>query len=191
MRHPPAWYPDPTGLHDHRWWDGVEWTAHVADAGTATLDPLPATPGGVGPAGAADPARDATGRTAGTGSGTGASTPGVAVTALVLGIVALLLGWVPFLGAVLGLGALVLAVVAVRRTRDRPGRGLATGGVLTAALGLTTGVATTVLALLVLVPGAGGGFGAIGREYLACMETRPAEVCEQRLADDVTALLGG
>jgi hypothetical protein len=37
---PAAWLPDPTGKHDHRWWDGDRWTEHVADAGQAAVDPL-------------------------------------------------------------------------------------------------------------------------------------------------------
>jgi hypothetical protein len=37
---PPAWHPDPTGRHDHRWWDGERWTEHVADAGQASVDPI-------------------------------------------------------------------------------------------------------------------------------------------------------
>jgi hypothetical protein len=40
MSHPAAWQPDPTGKHDHRWWDGERWTEHVADAGQAGVDPL-------------------------------------------------------------------------------------------------------------------------------------------------------
>jgi len=46
---PPAWYPDPAGRHEHRWWDGTQWTAHVADRGQAGLDPLegPGAPGTV------------------------------------------------------------------------------------------------------------------------------------------------
>jgi hypothetical protein len=27
----PDWYPDPTGIHHQRFWDGDGWTAHVAD----------------------------------------------------------------------------------------------------------------------------------------------------------------
>jgi hypothetical protein len=38
---PPAdWYPDPTGRHQHRYWDGARWTAWVADAGVTGRDPL-------------------------------------------------------------------------------------------------------------------------------------------------------
>jgi hypothetical protein len=40
VSHPAAWQPDPTGKHDHRWWDGERWTEHVADAGQAGVDPL-------------------------------------------------------------------------------------------------------------------------------------------------------
>ncbi len=40
MSSPAAWHPDPTGRHDHRYWDGERWTEHVADAGVASTDPL-------------------------------------------------------------------------------------------------------------------------------------------------------
>jgi hypothetical protein len=55
---PPAWHPDPTGKHDHRWWDGTQWTEHVADAGVAAIDPLDAggAPAGGGQAGTGAPA---------------------------------------------------------------------------------------------------------------------------------------
>lgn len=35
-----GWHPDPTGRHEHRWWDGSTWTAHAADAGVTVHDPL-------------------------------------------------------------------------------------------------------------------------------------------------------
>ncbi len=38
----PSWHPDPTGKHDHRYWDGTQWTEHVSDAGIASVDPLEA-----------------------------------------------------------------------------------------------------------------------------------------------------
>ena len=34
----PGWQPDPTGHHDHRYWDGSAWTDNVADAGVASTD---------------------------------------------------------------------------------------------------------------------------------------------------------
>lgn len=36
----PAWESDPTTRHEYRWWDGEEWTEHVADDGVQSLDPL-------------------------------------------------------------------------------------------------------------------------------------------------------
>jgi hypothetical protein len=51
---PAAWLPDPTGKHDHRWWDGDQWTEHVADAGQAAVDPL--GPGETPPAPSEGPA---------------------------------------------------------------------------------------------------------------------------------------
>jgi hypothetical protein len=38
---PPAnWYADPGGRHQYRYFDGTQWTDHVADGGRAGLDPL-------------------------------------------------------------------------------------------------------------------------------------------------------
>jgi Domain of unknown function (DUF4389)/Protein of unknown function (DUF2510) len=37
---PSAWYPDPTGRHQHRFWDGAAWTPHVADWGQTAFDPI-------------------------------------------------------------------------------------------------------------------------------------------------------
>ncbi len=37
---PASWYPDPTGEHEHRYWDGRNWTEHVASRGQQTVDPV-------------------------------------------------------------------------------------------------------------------------------------------------------
>ena len=37
-----GWQPDPTGKHDHRYWDGSQWTENVSDAGVASTDPYDA-----------------------------------------------------------------------------------------------------------------------------------------------------
>ncbi len=34
------WYPDPGGVHEHRYWDGVSWTDDVADHGHQSKAPL-------------------------------------------------------------------------------------------------------------------------------------------------------
>lgn len=48
---PAGWYPDPTGRHQHRYWQGATWTELVSDAGCTSNDPpvvvppLPGVPG--------------------------------------------------------------------------------------------------------------------------------------------------
>src|SRR5919202_1517493 len=42
--HPAGWHPDPVGRHEHRYWDGSQWTDHVADQGQMSTDPLQAAP---------------------------------------------------------------------------------------------------------------------------------------------------
>jgi hypothetical protein len=37
---PANWYPDPTGRHQYRYYDGTAWTEHVSDDGVTALDPL-------------------------------------------------------------------------------------------------------------------------------------------------------
>jgi hypothetical protein len=35
-----GWHRDPSGRHEHRWWDGRQWTPSVADGGATSTDPL-------------------------------------------------------------------------------------------------------------------------------------------------------
>jgi uncharacterized protein YxjI len=39
---PPDWYPDPSGRHEKRYWDGSSWTDHVASSGSQSIDALDA-----------------------------------------------------------------------------------------------------------------------------------------------------
>jgi hypothetical protein len=127
------WYPDPTGRYEYRYYNGVSWTADVSRDGERTVDPAatstseavrpPVTPGGplLGPSG-----------------GAGGMRNGKATAALVLGIVALGLSWVPFLfvaGAVCGLLAIAYGVVA-RRATPRDPRGFDGVGIILGAAAL-------------------------------------------------------
>ena len=38
------WEPDPSGRYELRWWDGTNWTEHVAQAGQPHVDPLGTAP---------------------------------------------------------------------------------------------------------------------------------------------------
>jgi hypothetical protein len=44
-----GWYPDPTGRHQHRYYDGTQWTDQAADAGVTVVDPLEPAPTSVAP----------------------------------------------------------------------------------------------------------------------------------------------
>ena len=72
---------------------------------------------------------------------------GMAIAALVLGIVALLLFWTVFGGILLGLVAIVLGVIALRRVRKgiAAGRGMAITGVVLGTLGLLGALAWAAL----------------------------------------------
>lgn len=41
---PPAWYPDPSGVAEWRYWDGRAWTADAAVAGQVMARPMPPPP---------------------------------------------------------------------------------------------------------------------------------------------------
>jgi uncharacterized protein YxjI len=41
MSQPADWYPDPSGRHEHRYWDGSRWTEHVASHGRQSVDSDP------------------------------------------------------------------------------------------------------------------------------------------------------
>lgn len=44
-RRPPGWYPDVTGRHQYRYWNGDAWTEEVADRGQVQHETPPAPPG--------------------------------------------------------------------------------------------------------------------------------------------------
>lgn len=75
---------------------------------------------------------------------------GLALTALVLGVAAFALGLAPFLGLLLGTAAVVLGVVAMRRSTRGVGRGWTVGlvglvGLVGGGLAVLTSLATSVL----------------------------------------------
>lgn len=176
---PPGWFPDPTGRHDHRWWDGAAWTGHVADAGVAGLDPLGTTV----PATAR-----ATWPPAPQGAPVVPSMPArrgvdpVAVVALLAGLVGLPLLFAPVIGLIAPTAALVLGLVARSRIRrsGRPGRGAATSGIVLGGIGLALSLIITV-ASVALLSDPDSELTLLFRDYLTCIETRSAEDCQREL----------
>jgi Protein of unknown function (DUF2510) len=129
-----GWYPDPMGRFEYRYHNGQAWTADVSTGGRRYVDPLSAA----GPPGApfAPP-------------GTGAASParragnGIALAGMVCGIVSLVIGWLPFVGliglvaAVVGLGLSIPGLLRGRETGER--KGFAIAGVVTSSAGILLG----------------------------------------------------
>jgi hypothetical protein len=237
VQNPAAWHPDPTGAHDHRWWDGERWTEHVADAGVAAVDPLPgaggpsqgdtagsttsegtqelgttdtraneatsaidhgAAPGaergrdgdaqGAGQAGSRQPAWTEGGPQqqpwgsdapqAGWGDQRRAAegplpASGLAITALVLGILSIPLGII-LIGGVLAIAAIICGAIAASRAKKgrAGGRGLAIGGIITGVVGLI------VTGMLIVAA------GSVVTEIAQCIEETGDQQFCQDLAED-------
>jgi hypothetical protein len=140
-----GWYPDPTGRFEYRFHNGQQWTADVAANGQRYVDPLPPPPPGV-PAGAPPvPPGAAQAPTGGRGNG-------MAVAAMVCGIVAVATSWIPLfgiLGLISGIVGLALGITALGRSR-RTGqrRGQAIAGIVTGSVGIALGIAGLVLTVV-------------------------------------------
>jgi Protein of unknown function (DUF2510) len=134
----PGWYPDPTRRFQHRYYNGVQWTADVAVDGELSFDrPGPQLVGLSQQSWTPRPAP---------------RSRGAAITSLVLSICALVLGWIPFI-AFLAAVALVLAVIfgflGIRRAavQGGHGRGMAVAGLTIcapAALACALGIVLSV-----------------------------------------------
>ncbi len=167
---PAGWFPDPLGRYDHRWYNGSSWTADVSVDGRRFVDPVPldapattvhgahpATPAPFGPAplGWVPPASQPS-RT-------------LAVLALIAGLVAVATGWMPIffvLGAVAGIAAITLGIVARGRIREgrARGSGMAVAGLVLGPIGLATCVIGVILT------------GALLREVRDYTEPGPVDV---------------
>ncbi|WP_053352825.1 DUF4190 domain-containing protein [Leucobacter musarum] len=66
---------------------------------------------------------------------------GLALSALILGILSLVFSWVPIAGAVGGIIALILGIVALRKGQSK---GLSLTGIITGALALIIGAIVTI-----------------------------------------------
>jgi thiol:disulfide interchange protein len=178
---PPGWFPDPTGRHDHRWWDGAEWTGHVADAGVASLDGLPAP-------------SHPTVSTRSTGGGARAAGPGndpVAVASLAVALGSVLLSLVPGLGLVLPVVAITLAVIARARIRTsrRAGDGMAIAGLVVGIGSLLLAIVVSAFAAVLLF-GSGGELAGAFAEYVACLEVRTPAECRVLLEESLARITG-
>lgn len=191
VRWPPAWYADPLARHDHRWWDGAAWTAHVADAGVAGTDPIDAHAMPAVGAATPMPSTFAAPRGAGVAVPTGGRDQPMAIAAMVVGLVALPLAFVPFVGLAAAVTGLTLALVARSRIRRD-----ATGGGRLAVTGLVASIGALLLSLVItltaiaVLSGLGGGLSEAFSEYVACLEVRSEEECRALLEATMLRSLG-
>ena len=134
---PAGWFPDPLQRYEHRYFNGASWTADVSDGGQRFVDPLGIEPG---------PAPVYQGSAA-------AERNGLATAALVCGIVAAVLAWMPFIvviGIALAIVAIVLGVRGLRRSATTgSGRGPAITGIVTGIVALALAVVGIVLSIVV------------------------------------------
>lgn len=134
-----GWYPDPAGRFELRYHNGGRWTADVATDGERYVDPLGTAP--PAPQGGPPPEQRR-------------KRNSMAVAAMVLGIVAIGIGWMPFivaLGAVAALLAIVFGVIGLRRVSTTgSGRGFAITGLVTGLVGVLVCVGGVVFTVAVV-----------------------------------------
>lgn len=185
---PAGWYPAPHANGAQRYWDGARWLDWTPEqAAAAQRDVTSASPG---PAAASTPgeqshADDAAGGLAPTGDAappvevTGvAGQPiivrpprGLALSALIVGIIAVLAALVPVLGTILAIAAIVLGIIAL--VRQQP-RGLSITGLALGAVALLVSVI-----MLVVFAAIGAASTATGERSVPAITSSPEATEEQ------------
>ena len=94
-------------------------------------------------------------------TGTPSPVNGLAIAALVVGIIAFLSGWVPFWAFIAGAAAVVLGIIALKKAGGS-GKGMAIAGLVTGGIAAIWGFIVTLILVLALLAGTAtlGVFGA-------------------------------
>ena len=141
----PGWYADPLRRFELRYFNGSAWTADVSNGGDRFVDPQGIEVGSGGQSSSAGVVPTSDG-------GRGTNSP--ATAAMVLGIIAVTIAWLPFivvLGVIAAVLALALGTVGVRRARpDGAGRSRAVVGLVTGASALLVAALGVVLTVIVV-----------------------------------------
>lgn len=117
------------------------------------------------------------------------ATNGVAIAALVIGIIAILISWVPALGALAGILALVLGFVGRSKAKKTPAN-VGSGQALT---GIVTGILATLISIGVTIAlvAFGSSFMGTFETYEQCLEQgNTAEECDDELERDLLDRFG-
>ncbi|MEU7280013.1 DUF4190 domain-containing protein [Streptomyces sp. NPDC045431] len=104
---------------------------------------------------------------------------GMAIAALVTGVLSLLLFWLWFVGVPLAIAAIVLGVIAMRRARQ--GRATGKGMAIT---GLVLGSLAVVGTAILIAVGVSILNSDSGRDFQACVDKAQTESARQECADD-------
>lgn len=131
-QHPAGWYDDGSG--QQRWFDGQAWTEQTRIPPISDGVPPTEPPTYIPPATQWPPTYAPTPPAAPT-------TQGIAIAALITGIVAFVTGLAPVWGILAGGAAVVLGILALRR---RQPRGMAIAGIVLGALALLASTMTTL-----------------------------------------------
>lgn len=118
---------------------------------------------------------------------------GLAVVALVFGIVALLVCWIPVVGLVLAVVGLILGIVGLRRARKglATNRGVALGAVVVGVVATVASLVATVLIGWFAYTAWNNG----GAEYANCaaqagQNEAALEQCEQQYGNEILDFFG-
>ena len=96
---------------------------------------------------------------------TGPAQAGLAIAALVVGIIAFFGGWIPLIGLLLGIAGVIIGIVALRRQQSR---GFSLTGILLSVVAI---LANFIVTTIVVVALATGGLAALISD--AAQETDP------------------
>ena len=144
---PAGWYPAPHADNELRYWDGarwLDWTPEQAAAEQRAATTQPTAGNGVHAGEIRTGAAAYSGATTAVLNGPDAvraRTKILAILALCVGVGAILLSWVPWLGLLIAVAAIVLGVVALVRKQPR---GLALTGLILGAVALVVALLITV-----------------------------------------------
>lgn len=134
----PGWYPAPHANNEQRYWDGGQWLDTPAKASDSPVSVAVAEK----------------------------SARGLALAALIVGIVAFLTGLIPVVGLLIGLAAVVVGILALIKKQPK---GLAITGTVLGAIALITSIAMTA--------GLGAAINA-GPRPVPASSVQPSEVDE-------------